>query len=195
MLYVTKVSETLPTQLQETMTALRPVLQKLDYRAAVSTEEKVVSKKEHYFIDITCRCPSPLCALYPEYIENWPDVVYKIGSKQNVRLKIKHKYLASLPLNSHHGTDHWLKIDVKESDRDHIKLYRYAQLGNKYYNVKGSEKVGVIIAGGNSVDEVLGIIKSYADKIDALGIEKDGIYGIDHIKGKINEGKALGLDF
>lgn len=194
-LYVARVSDTLPKQLQETLDAFKPVLQKLDYRAGISTEEKIVSKSEHYFLDITCRLPSPLSALYQEYILNWPEVVYKIGLKQPVKLDIKHKYLASLPLGSEHANTNWVELDIDKKDRDHIKFVSACKNDGKYYAVKGYSEIVVVIAGGDTVDEVLGIIKKYADRVDADGLDKKSVFGIDHIKDIIEDGKKLGLSF
>lgn len=195
MFYLGRVTDTLPRQMQETLDKMLPVFKKVDYRGAISTEEKIVSKKEHYFIDLCARLPSPLCALYPEYILNWPEVVYKLGKKENVKLDIKHKYLGSMPLNSYHGMDNWTKIDLDPKDRDHIKFYCVAQNNGHYYSIKGCEKIAIVVAGGNTVDEVLDLLKKYAEKVDAFGLDKDAVSGIDHIKDKIKQGESLGISF
>lgn len=194
-LYVARVSDTLPKQIQETLDAFKPVLKKLDYRAGISTEEKIVSKTEHYFLDLTARLPSPLSALYPSYINNWSEVVYKIGCKLPVKLDIKYKYLASLPLGSNHADKNWIELNIDKKDRDHIKFVSACKNDGKYYAVKGYSEVVVIIAGGDSVDEVLGILKKYADRIDADGLDKKSVFGIDHIKDIIKEGEKLGISF
>ncbi len=122
-------------------------------------------------------------------------MVYKIGKKENVRLDIKHKYLASLPLSSEHGYHNWIKMDVDKKDREHIKFVFPCKNNGKYYSVKGYSEIIVIIAAGNSVGEVLEILKKYADRIDCDGLDKKSVFGIDHIKDIINEGKKLGIDF
>lgn len=194
-MYFGRVSETLPPQLKKDMDALKPVLKKLDYRSCISTEQKIISKTDSYFLDITCRLPNPLCAIYNQYINNWPEVVRKVGLKEDVRLDIKYKYFGSLPLNSYHGMDYWLKIDLKEEDRDHIKFYCVTKDSNKYYSVRGTEKTAIIVYAGNTVDEVINGLKKYAQKVSAYGLDKDAANGIDKIKEIIENGKKLGLDF
>jgi hypothetical protein len=194
-LYIGRVSETLPTLLKEVADKLKPVLKKLDYRSAISTEIKCVNKTTSYFLDITCRLPNPLCALYNEYITNWKDVVYKTGLKQDVRLDIKYKYIGAFFLNSSHGHDHYIKIDVEEKDRDHIKFVSVAQNDGSYYSVKGTEKICVIIAGGQTVQEVIDTIKKYAGKVNADGLEKDSVYAMDKVTDIIKRGNAMGLEF
>lgn len=194
-LYMGRVSETLPKLLMDGMEKLKPVLKKLDYRSCISTEIKCVSKTESYFLDITCRLPNPLCALYNEYITNWREVVIKTGLKQDVRLDIKHKYVGAFFLNSHHGLNHYIKIDVDKKDRDHIKFVVVGENDGKFYSIKGTEKVAVIIAGGQTVQEVIDTIKKYASKVNADGLEKDSVFAMDKVNEIIKKGHSLGLDF
>lgn len=194
-MYFGRVSETLPKLLASDMEALKPVLKRLDYRSCISTEQKIVSKTESFFLDITCRLPNPLCAIYNEYINNWAEVVYKVGLKQDVRLDIKFKYFGSMPLNSYHGLDYWLALDVKEEDRKHIKFYCVAKDNGKYYSVRGTEKAAIIVYAANTIDEVIDGLKKYAKKISAYGLDKDAIDGIDRIKEIISAGEKVGINF
>jgi hypothetical protein len=193
--YLGRISEELPYLLKDVMDKLKPVLRKLDYRSCISTEIKCVDKKTSYFLDITCRLPNPLCALYNEYIKNWRDVVYATGLKKDIRLDIKHKYVGAFFLNSSHGHDHYIKIDVEEKDRDHIKFVSVAQNDGSYYSVKGTEKICVLIAGGQTVQEVIDTIKKYVSKVNADGLEKDAVYAMDKVIPIIDAGKRMGLEF
>lgn len=195
MAYIGRVTNKLPKLLEDQMDKLKPVLKKLDYRACISTELKVTSKTEGYFLDITCRLPSPLCALYPEYITNWPEVVNKVGLKKDVKLDIRHKYVGALPLNSFHGLDYWIAIDVDKKDREHVKFYCAGQHDGRYYSVKGSEKIAVIIAGGDTVQEVIDILKKYTGKVSAYGLDKDVAHTLDNVARIIEDGKKMDLDF
>lgn len=195
MMYFGRVTEELPFVLKDGMDKLKPILKKLDYRACISTEIKCIDKKTSYFLDITCRLPNPLCAIYNQYIENWTDVVNAVGLKKDIRLKIKYKYFGSLPLNSYHNKDYWLKIDVDDKDRDHIKFYCISKNDGKYYSVRGTEKAAIIVYAGNTVDEVIEGLKKYSKKVNAFGLDTEGIDGIDRIKDIIKNGKALGINF
>lgn len=194
-MYFGRVSDTLPPLLKDGMDKLKPVLKKLDYRSCISTEIKCVSKTESFFLDITCRLPSPLCALYNEYILNWREVVYKTGLKQDVKLNIKHKYVGAMPLNSYNGINHFIKIDVDKKDREHIKFVVVGENDGSYYSIKGTEKICVIIAGGETVQEVIDIIKKYSGKVNADGLDKDAVNGIDKIKDIIKNGQSMGINF
>ncbi len=193
--YFGRVSEELPELLKDGMDKLKPILQKLDYRSCISTEIKVVDKKSSYFLDITCRLPNPLCAIYNEYISNWREVVIKTGLKENVRLNIKHKYLGCMFLNSYHGINHYVKIDVDPKDREHIKFVVVGENDGQFYSIKGTEKIAVVIAGGETIQEVIDTIKKYTEKINADSLDKGAVHEIDEINDIVAAGKRMGIEF
>jgi len=193
--YFARVSEDLPALLLDGLEKLKPVLKKLDYRSCLSTEIKVVDKKTSYFLDITLRLANPLCALFNAYITNWRDVVIKTGLGQTVKLQVKHKYLGAMFLNSSQGMDHYLKIDVLPQDRDHIKFVSVGENDGSFYSIKGTEKIAVVIAAGNTIQEVVDLIKKYTQKVDADGLDKGAVYEIDKIHDIIAAGAKLGISF
>lgn len=193
--YIARCSEELPKLLKDGFDKLKPVLTKLDYRSCISTEIKVTSKTESYFLDLTTRLANPLCALFNEYILNWREVVIAVGYGKKIRLDIKHKYLGAFFLNSHCGDKNYIKIDVDEKDTDHIKFVSVCKNNGSYYSVKGTEKIAVIIAAGNTVQEVIDTIKKYAGKVNADGLEKDSVYAMDQVTDIIKRGHAMGLEF
>jgi hypothetical protein len=174
-LYIAKVFdyEDLPTPIFDTMEALAPVMEKVDYRGAVSTEERIVSMKEHYLIDICSRLPSPLSALYPEFIKNWPEFVYRTGLGEACPLDIDVKYVGAFALNAMRGKEEYLPIKVKESDRDKIKFQSVTMYNGKYHGVKGNEIISTVVAGGDSKEEVLDKLKEYSKLVDAPGLDKE----------------------
>lgn len=193
--YFCHVSEELPLLLKDVMEKLKPVLKKLDYRSCISTEIKCVDKNTSYFLDITCRLANPLCALFNTYITNWREAVIKTGLGEKVRLNFKHKYLGAMFLNSNHGLQHYIHIEVEDKDLDHIKFVVVGENDGKFYSIRGADKVAVIVAGGNTIQEVIDIIKKYADRVNADGLDKGAVHEIDKIHDIIASGKLLGISF
>ena len=64
-LYLGKVATEVPDVLNDTLIAMAPVFERFGYRGALSTEERIVTEKDHYFIDPCCRCPLVLCSARP----------------------------------------------------------------------------------------------------------------------------------
>lgn len=194
-LYIGRVSNELPIPLKETMDKFKEVFTELSYRGAVSTEEKIKSKLDHYFLDLTARLPAPLSALYPQFIKNWAEMVYKIGLGQEVKMDLPFKYVGAFPFGTEHAKDHWVKLEVEPKHRDKIKFRSVTQNAKGYFAVKGMESVAVVVAAGNSVDEVINKLMENSKYVEAHGMDKDGIKGIDTIKEIIAKGEKVGIPF
>lgn len=192
-LYIGKVSSVMPAPLEETMQAFKPLLQKLDYRGAISTEEKIVSMEKHYLLDFCARLASPFTAGYTEWIRNWPMFVYGVGLKQNVAPDFGTKYVGAFALKSSEALDMGVKINIK----DPKKVKMIMPYGNKKgnYAISGEDHVAVVIASGDSVQEVLEQIHENAELVDGHGLDKDPLKGIDEIEGVIEEGEEAGIEF
>jgi len=195
-LYVAHVTDELPSPIEETLSAFQPLFQKMGYRGALSTEEKIVSEKEHYFLDACMRLPNPLSALYPAVISNWADAVYKIGKGEDVELDIKYKYVGAYGLISTNADKTYVKVNIDPKHRDSVRYQMVCSRKDGYnYSVPHWPIVAILTAGGDSVDEVLTKLKESVEFVDAHGIDKDGIESIDVIKDVIKNGEKVGIPF
>ena len=195
-LYLGKVSMDVPEVLASTLDVMRPVFENFGYRGALSTEERIVSEKEHYFIDPCCRCPLPLGVLYSKFINNWPEVVYKIGRGEDFDIECDHKYVGAFALGTRNANDYFTRVDFKPGKRDNFRFLMATQdeKGN-YYAVKGHESVVVVVAGGNSPKEVVESLKKNTEDVDAFNLETGEIASIDEVFEKIEKGESVGVDF
>ena len=192
-LYIGKVSTEMPAPINETMQAFKPLLMKLDYRGAISTEEKIISLEKHFLLDFCARLASPFTAGYTEWIRNWPDFVYGVGAKQNIVPDFDAKYVGAFALKSSEALDMGVMINIK----DPKKVKMIMPYGNKKgnYAIEGEDHVAVVIASGDSVEEVLDLIHENAEEVDGHGLDKDPLKGIDDIVDLIEEGEEVGIDF
>jgi hypothetical protein len=179
--YLSKVAdeEEVPEQLKETLDKLAPVLKEMDYRSAFSTEEKVLEDGSHYLLDVCSRLPAPLSALYPAAMENWPEVVYKIAKNIPVIPRWKGKYVGAVPLSSSHAENNWLKLDFNQQLREHIKLRVPTRIGNQYYAVKGMSVVYVLVAWGDTPEDVVEQLKDLVEEVEAYKLDTNEVYGLD----------------
>ena len=191
--YIGKVSHELPKALETTMSAFMPVLEKFKYRGAISTEEFIISQDEHYLIDLCARMASPFTAGYPEWIENWPEVVYGVGKGKFVIPEFKHKYIGAFALKSAEALHCYEKINIK----DPAKVKMFSPVGNKKgdYAVMGEDHVAVVIAGGDSVDEVINGLYENAESVDSCDMDKKPLKDIEKIKEIIENGEKVGIKF
>jgi len=195
--YIGKFTNQLAPQLQNTLDKLTPVLREVDYRGAMSLEEKVVSKDTSYLLDVCARQPAPLSAGYIEWIKNYPELIWKIAGAEAVKIEPVATYVGAMPLESSHANEHWLRILIDDvaKNRRNIKFRQFVKKGNFYYAVPGMSSVVVIVAWGESVDEVYNKIKKLIDKVEAYGLQKDVFGGLDLAHKEIEKGKQLGVSF
>ena len=193
--YIGKLSETLPKPLQETMDKLRPVLKELGWRGCVSTEEKVLSEKEHYFLDICARAPNPLGLLYPEIIENWPEMVYSIACGKKVELKTKVKYVGCVPIYSKHTVRNDVQVNFPEKYTKNVKFMTAYKKDGKCFAVKASpeEVACVVIAGSDTIDNLIKTLTDISGEIDCYGADKNAVTLLPKIKDIIANGKKAGI--
>jgi hypothetical protein len=192
-LYLGKVSEEMPSCLDETMSAFAPLLEKLKYRGALSTEEKIVSQEEHYLLDFCARMASPFTALYTEFITNWPDLVYGVGNGEDVIPEFSHKYVGAFTLKSQKANEMYIKVNIKDPEKVKMFMPMGSKKGN--YAVKGEDHVAVVIAGGDSPKEVVELLKKRAKLVDANGLDTESVENIDKIFDVIKAGEEVGLKF
>jgi hypothetical protein len=128
-------------------------------------------------------------------IENWAEVVYKVGLGEPVELDIRHKYVGAFALTSPYCKDNYVKVDIDPKHRDDVRYQMICGRKENVYTVPGWEIAGIVIAGGNSVDEVLGKLKDNVQYLSGHGVDKDPIHGIDMIKEVIEKGKKVGIPF
>lgn len=187
----------LPEPLQETMTAFIPILQRFKYRGPISTEERIVSLKEHYLIDVCSRLPSPLSLLYPKVIKNYADAIYQIGKGEDVEFDIPYKYVTAYPFKDMEARDGYVPIEIKKGGEDKVSaLMCCGDVEHDLWAVQGLEEIGCAIAYGDDLNKVFGDLVKNSEYIDTPDIEKTGVNHIeDEFKKIIKEMKEVGIDF
>ena len=195
--YIGKVSDTLPKPLQETMNKLRPVLKELDWRGCISTEEKIITADKHYFLDICARSANPLGLLYPEFIDNWPEMCFDIACGKSAKLGTKVKYVGCVPLYSKHTKVSDTQINFDPKLRKNIKFMTAYCKNNRYYAVKNSpeEIACVVVAGDQTLNGLIKQLKNLVDQVDCYEIDKNAVGRLDKIQEIITSSKKLGIDF
>jgi hypothetical protein len=146
-----------------------------------------------YWISNCMRLPNPLSALYPVMIENWSEFIYEIGLGHYVEPEIKHKYVGAFGLSSLAAKESYVKINIKKGYEDKVRYQMVTGRGDKNYAVPGWEVVAILVAGGNTVEEVLDGLKESSEGVDAHFLDKDPLEGIHMIIEDIKKAEKLGI--
>lgn len=194
-LYIAHVADELPTTLEEVMTPFSELMRQMDYRGAFSIEQKVKSIKEHYALDWCARLANPLSALYPVFINNFRELLINVGSKQEVSIDCDHKYLGAYPLISQQAQDNNVEIRIDPGHDQAIRFQMVTSRDKKHYAVKGWTIAAIIVAAGDSVDEVFDNLRKELPHVHADGLETSEIIGEDKMREQIKNGKSVGIKF
>jgi hypothetical protein len=196
-IYLAKVYPTdeLPDPIMETMDHFYELFKSLDYRGAVSTEELLIDKQKHAFLDICGRLPAPLSALYPQYIEDYPQMIYNIGKNEPFEMNVKTPFVCAIPFNSEELRTNYMKINIKDREKVKLQMGCGDKAGN-LYGVKGLETACIAIGGGETYEEAIDDAVKNADLVDAIDINKDCLKGVKEVfEELVEKGKSVGIDF
>lgn len=186
----------MPQELLGNLEALRPLMERMDYRGPVSTEERITVDHDSYLMDFTARLPAPMGQMYSVFIKNWAEVVYKIGKNEMPEIDCDHDYIGSYALMSEHARNNNVKVMVDPKHLKDVRFQMVAQNSDGYFALKGNEGICVLIAGGKNPQEVLDKLKEAKKYVDAMSLDDTGLHAIDHHFEEAHEAvKSLGIKF
>lgn len=182
--YLGKFVDKLPPPLQMIADKYKPLLQKIGYRGAISTEARVTKDGTPYLIDTCSRYPSPLSNAYPLAIKNYAEVVWKVAAGEPVTIQTNGTYVGAAPLAAEHAKQHFVKLDFPLDllKSNNVTLKVSAKIKDKYYGVKGTDVVFVICQSGNDYNKIITDIEQFAKKCDSFGLDLDPISGMFKIQ-------------
>jgi hypothetical protein len=192
--YLGKWSDRLPSQLEETMEAFKSILINFNFRGVVATEELILSKKEHYPLDLTVRFPQPMGIMWTETIKNFSEVVWRVAGGEEAVIIPAAPYVGCLPFESDYAIDHWLRVHFDESLSSNIKLIEGCIWDGKMYAVKGTAMCVVLIAWDDSPKKVIKQLEKLAHEVHADDLVKD-ITPLYHIMDDFKKLEAAGIEF
>lgn len=194
--FIGKVFPETPDILKEINDAFSDTFKKLGYRGNYSTEVRITKDGVPYYIDATCRVPSPpgeaLCELY----HNWAEATYQLATGELPKLEPVAKYVAEIVLTSGWHEDHEIHVKFPKSIKRFVKLKNHTVRDGEYYCIPNGndEFFGAVIGFGNTVDEAVERVLEYAKQIEADGLEYDPAM-FDKAKEQIKSGEKFGIKF
>jgi len=174
---------------------LSPEFKRHKTRFFYSTEFKIGKDKTPYLIDPTIRLAAPgVAAIQTELIENYSEVVYGMATGERVVPVMKYKYAAAASMESSEAAKTFVNITFPKELRRWVKLRMAVHKGQDYYSVPPFDSLGVVIGLGETVKEVMDLVKERVKRVDAISISTD-LAGLDKIFDDIQEGKRYGINF
>lgn len=168
----------------------------LGYRGHFSTEIRITKDGVPYFIDPTCRLPSPPSELMVEMYENYPQLVWDIAGGIVPTPEPRAKYGVDIVITSDVARELPIYVGISNDVKQWVKLKNHMKIGKDYYCIpNGNDQyVGAVVALGNTVEEAINNVKKYLKGVSIEGFDPD-LEALDEAQEQINNGKKFGVSF
>lgn len=146
--------------------AIAPILATYHYRNFFSTEIRVKGETS-FFIDPTCRMPSPAGEEQLELYGNIADIIWRGAHGELVQPEITADFAAESLLHHTGFNDQWKSLEVPREIRKWVKLYGCAEVGAvSWWPPSDEDIIGCVVGIGNTLGKVIDHMKS---TVEALG--------------------------
>jgi hypothetical protein len=166
--YVCKVVklEELPSILNKVREAMAPVYEFLGQRGKHSTEIRITTNGDPYFIDDTQREPSPPGELWSELFTFPGEDIWDVASGKLPKMKHEKKYAAQIMLHSDWLVKNWVPVSYPKGISQFVKLRNNCFIGKDEYCLPFDEEktLGAIIGLGDTKEEAIEECKSNVEE-------------------------------
>lgn len=178
---------------------LSETLKNFSYRGFWSTEILVAPDKTPYFIDPTCRLPTPPNELYQEMVDNWGDILWFGADGENIPPVWKARYgFEALIYSGIDNSGHeWQAIEYPEEFDSNVKLFNRAKVGEQNCVVPleyDMSQIGAIVAWADDLKDAVEQVKEIAETIKGEKIEVK-LASADEALQAVEDGESVGIDF
>ncbi len=170
--YICKVAPSVPAVMKDSMEKVAGFFAMSGYQGLYSTENRITENGESYFIDATCRMPSPPGELMPEMYAPgcYAQAMWDIGGGDLPVLVPSAKFGVELILTSEwYGKGKWLKVDYPPEIADFVKLKNYCVKDGATWVVPNDNDryIGAVVGTGNTLEQAAKNATKYAEQVKA----------------------------
>lgn len=192
---VTKYAD-LPEPVRKVNEAFAPVLADYRYRNRWSTEIRVTDNGDFYFLDPTCRIPSPAGESQLANEENTGEIYWEGAQGNLVQPRYRKQFSVQVVINHEDEMCDWRPVEVPEGIKDKVFLKYPCKVDDLYWisPQKHDSIVGWIVGLGDTIQEAIDDAKETADALDGqcLVIQTDSL--VDSLKA-VQEQEEHGIEF
>jgi len=187
-----KFSDT-PKEIRVINEEFGPVLARYGYRGAFSTEGRITEAGETFFIDPTCRFPSPPSQCMMEMIGNFGDVVWGGANGIMVEPEQKHKFGAQAIFKV--DRSEWGVFEIPDKLDPWVKISFSCKVNGRICvppDDAGVEEIGWVVGCGDTMEEAIAKLKEHVDAMpEGCNVQFSSI--ADLLK-SLQEAKENGLE-
>lgn len=172
----------LPEQVREVNGKMADTLKGFRYRNFWSTEIRVKDGMP-YFIDPTCRMPSPCGEIQLEMWTNLGEIIWHGANGELVDPVPAKKFGAEVIIQHNGDCDNWRTVEIPDEIRKWVKLYHCCKTDGRYHvppvhHLK--ESIGAIIGLGDTMEEAIDHLKENVEamKDQPITASVDSLYKV-----------------
>ena len=188
-------AETLPPFMEDFIKKFTPELRRRNYKGLIAVEFIVINKDLAYPIDVTGRFCTPLGVILTESVDNYTDVLLACAKGEDIAIENTTKYVMGVQIDCPHSDDNWLLLDIKEADRNRVKMYGCCYADDHYQIVPGTEGKIYLISLGENIDKMITEIEGLSKKIDGFEIDDSHINDLYKIRDEVKKYSSYGIEF
>jgi len=171
---------------------IRDFLRDTGYHGNISLEG-FWDGKEFRAIDPCARLPFPNSAIFPKFIKNYPEVVRKVASGEDVKNIVDKKYHCQVGVYSD-VIDIWRKLKIDDKYKDFVGFRRAVKVNDEIWIVPGDGMIATALGEGDTYEEAISNAMETAKHVSGYSL-----YYIVHLdldfKEKIEKLNELGGGF
>jgi predicted RNase H-like HicB family nuclease len=181
-----------PEEVRRVNEAFTPILASYGYRSAFSTEVRITEDGESYFIDPTCRFPSPPSQLMCEMIGNLGEIIYSGANG----ILVEPEQVAQLGAQAIFKVDRdeWSVFQIPEEIDQFVKISFSCKIDGKICvppDPMGVKEIGWCVGIGDTIEEAIGHLREVKDQMpDGCKVQFDSL--ADLLK-EMQAAKELGM--
>ena len=170
-----------------------PILGKYGYRGFFSTEVRITKDGESFFIDPTCRAPSPPSQCMCEMIGNLGDIIWQ--GANGVLIEPEQKFQFGAQAIFKVDRDEWGVFEIPDELDPWVKISFSCRVGGRICvppDPMGVEEIGWVVGCGDTIEEAIASLKEHVDAMpDGCNVQFSAI--ADLLK-SIHEAEDEGME-
>jgi len=158
----------MPEQLREVNDKFASALRQYDYRGFFSTEVRILPDK-FYFIDPTCRSPSPPHQLQAAMWDNYADILWQGANGNCIDPEPNSKFGVQALLSVSRNEKEWAAVKIPDSIKDSVKCGFCCEIdGRLCFPPSPLESMaGYLTATGDTIEDAIASLQEKAKELPA----------------------------
>jgi len=164
----------LPEEVRSVNEKFSPILAQYGYRAMFCTEVRITEKDESYFIDPTCRFPSPPFQVMLDLFGNFSDIIWQGANGILIDPEPTAKVGVQALLKMDKSVDEWGVAEIPDSIKGQVKGCFNCEIGGAMVFPPSpmGDMVAWLTATGDTIEEAIKTLQEYkSDLPDVFSCE------------------------